>query len=114
MYGITLWGASSETNLNKVRVMQKKVVRSICNAEYDAHTPPYFARHSLLQLDKIHIYETVKLNELNENDSKFMFLRFLNCNSITSFCIIVNNLGLLPHTGSSVPTYHIYRQAANK
>ena len=38
LYGITLWGANYHTYLSKLVIMQKKIIRIISGAKYDAHT----------------------------------------------------------------------------
>ena len=39
-YGTFVWGNANETHLNKIRVLQKKVVRIIANVEYNNHSSP--------------------------------------------------------------------------
>jgi hypothetical protein len=53
-YGITLWGATHETYLNKLNIMQKKAIRVISNAKYNEHTLPLFKQLKLLKLQDIH------------------------------------------------------------
>ena len=53
-YGINLWGAACDTHLNKLIIMQKKLVRSIAFAKYDAHTEPLFKKLGLLKLHDIY------------------------------------------------------------
>ena len=42
MYGITLWGSTYKLHLDKIKIMQKRIVRSIYGAEYNAHTHTLF------------------------------------------------------------------------
>ena len=51
IYGISLWGATSKTHLKKLFRTQKKVVRAIVGATYNAHTNLYDLR--ILKLDEI-------------------------------------------------------------
>ena len=55
-YGITLWGSSHSSYVNKLFSMQKKVVRNIAGASYNAHSDPIFKKLKLLKLSDI--YET--------------------------------------------------------
>ena len=52
-YGACVWGKADNIYLNKIRVLQKKVVRIIANAEYNAHTTPIFKNLKILKLDDI-------------------------------------------------------------
>ena len=54
LYGITLWGATYHTYLSKLVIMQKKIIRIITGAKYDAHTKPLFKTAKLLKLDDIY------------------------------------------------------------
>ena len=59
-YGITLWGATFKTHLNCLQVLQKKAIRSIYNANYNAHTLPLFTESKVLRLDELYEYELGK------------------------------------------------------
>ena len=61
-YGITLWGNTCKQYTNKLKVMQKKVMRAISGDGYNAHTNHTFFKYKMLKLDDIY-----KLNV-----SKFM------------------------------------------
>ncbi len=41
-YGINIYECDTKTNLEKLRLAQKKAIRTICNANYGAHTAPLF------------------------------------------------------------------------
>ena len=62
-YGITLWGSTLSTYVNKIIIMQKKSVRIIAKAKYNEHTEPIFKELSIYKLEDIY-----KLNI-----SKYMF-----------------------------------------
>jgi len=62
-YGITLWGSSNKSHLNKIIIMQKKSVRIIDKAKYNEHTEPIFKEYNILKLQDLY-----KLNM-----SKYMF-----------------------------------------
>jgi hypothetical protein len=59
-YGINVYGCASATNLDKLKKMQKKAIRSICNANYRAHTAPLFKELKILPLDELIVYSNVK------------------------------------------------------
>ena len=53
-YGLLLWGSAAKTHLNKFVVLQKKAMRIIAHAPYNAHTNDLFLRFRLLKLDDIY------------------------------------------------------------
>ena len=53
-YGVTLWGSTYPTHLSKIIIRQKKVVRIIAGAHYNAHTGPIFRNMRLLKLEDIY------------------------------------------------------------
>ena len=54
MYGITLWGAAYDIYINKLCVAQKKIIRIIAGAQYNAHTDPLFKKFNILKLSDIY------------------------------------------------------------
>ena len=53
-YGNIIWGSTYKTNLNRLKILQKRIVRIITKSSYDAHTAPLFHNYHLLNLDNIH------------------------------------------------------------
>ena len=53
-YCTLLWENSYCTNLNKLRILQKKAIRIITNSHYIAHTDPLFSKLKLLKLDDLY------------------------------------------------------------
>ncbi len=43
-YGIILWGSASQKVLKPIEIHQKKAIRLISNASYNAHTQPLFKK----------------------------------------------------------------------
>ena len=61
-YGIALWGHSmATTNVNKITLSQKKIIRVVSKANYNAHTEPLFKSANILKLNDIITIETNKL-----------------------------------------------------
>ena len=52
-YGACVWGNADNIYLNKLRILQKKVIRTIANVEYNEHTGPLFAMLKIFKLDDI-------------------------------------------------------------
>ena len=52
-YGTCVWGNAAENYLNKIRILQKKVIRIISNAEFNDHSSPLFKALKVLKFDDI-------------------------------------------------------------
>ena len=57
-YCLIVWGCAAESVLHCLRVVQKRAIRLICNAEYNAHTQPLFARLNLLTINDVFLLQT--------------------------------------------------------
>ena len=49
-YGLCVWGQTKKSNFNKIEMMQKKVIRLITDANYDAETNSLFKNVKILKL----------------------------------------------------------------
>jgi Reverse transcriptase (RNA-dependent DNA polymerase) len=56
LYCLPLYSCTANKNLKKITIMQKKVVRAICNAKYNDHTEPLFQQLSILPFEKLIMY----------------------------------------------------------
>ena len=80
-YCILVWGSTYPSNLRRIVLLQKRVVRIINKAVYDAHTEPMFNDLGLLPFQKIYLFHL----------DKFMFLfhkRMLPANFDNFFCCV--------------------------
>lgn len=57
-FGISCWGRSSNNNINRISILQKRAVRYIENLKYNAHTGAAFIRSRILKFT-----ELVNLNQ---------------------------------------------------
>ena len=53
MYGICVWGTATNKYLEEIRLVQKKAIRIISNANYTQHTRPLFKELNLLNIDDL-------------------------------------------------------------
>ena len=53
-YGVLAWGNSLKTNLEKLYLIQKRVLRIICNVSFRTHTNPLFYTHRILKVQDIY------------------------------------------------------------
>ena len=65
IYGITLWGATYKSSVNKLIVMQKKVIRAMVSAKYNAHTDDLFNELGILKLDYVYKLNVGKYGTLS-------------------------------------------------
>jgi hypothetical protein len=56
LYCSNIYGSTSQSNLNKIFVLQKKAIRIITNSPYLAHTNPLFLANDILPFDKLLTY----------------------------------------------------------
>ena len=55
-YNIVHWGNTNSVHLNCLVTMQKRIIRTISNAEFLAHTSPIFYRLGILKLEDLYNY----------------------------------------------------------
>ena len=53
-YGVLLWGSTFQSYLNNIISMQKRAVRIVGHAPYNAHTSPIFTEFKILKLPDIY------------------------------------------------------------
>ncbi len=56
-YGTIVWGTANANILNKVIVLQKKIIRMICGLRRREHTSPLFKKHKILKLEDIYKFK---------------------------------------------------------
>jgi hypothetical protein len=53
LYCINITSITSQTNINKISLMQRKAIRTITNSPYNEHTRPLFVNLGILPIEKI-------------------------------------------------------------
>jgi hypothetical protein len=53
LYCLPLYACTSTKNLNRLKVLQKKVIRTICNVAYNEHTDPLFKMLNIKPIEKL-------------------------------------------------------------
>ena len=83
-YGIALWGATYATHMNKLVVLQKKILRALTHAGYNEHTHPLFVKTGILKLNDIYTLEVAKFMHKYINNSlpEALSDTFIHTNSI--------------------------------
>ena len=64
IYCISVWGSTYSSNLNRIFLLQKKVIRIMSRSSYLAHTDPLFKQLKILKLHNLYLFQV----------GKFMFL----------------------------------------
>ena len=52
--GGIVWYSTYQTNLYRLKILQKRIIRIITKSKYDAHTVPLFYEYKLLRVDDIY------------------------------------------------------------
>ena len=60
-YALTVWGDSNAKTINRLNILQKRVIRLITNSKYNAHTEPLFKKLNTLKLNDLFKYNCCKL-----------------------------------------------------
>ncbi len=55
-YCIIIWGNTYKTYINKLFILQKKVVRIITNSEFSAHSAPLFRKRNIMNVKELYQY----------------------------------------------------------
>jgi hypothetical protein len=72
VYGIELWGSSSQYNMTTLLKLQKKTVRLICNVPFRTHSQPLFEKLRILTVQKLYQYQiSLFMFRLNSNMCPF-------------------------------------------
>ena len=91
-YGNMVWANTYQSNLDPLKKLQKKIIRTISFAGFTDHTPPIFKKLSVLPFDQIN----------KEKTALFMF-RYFN-NMLPSRCKM-RELGHLPSRDTQHPNH---------
>ena len=59
-YCITVWGSTYLTNLNRIILLQKRIIRIIDKKAFDAHTNPIFKELKILKFESIYLFHLGK------------------------------------------------------
>jgi hypothetical protein len=60
-YCVIIWGGALPSHLKPLKILQKKAIRLICDANYNAHTDPLFYKLEQLKFEDMYSLNCVKL-----------------------------------------------------
>ena len=55
-YCLPIFGATFDTHIEPLRILQKRAIRIINNASYHAHTDPLFFKSNILKIDDLYLH----------------------------------------------------------
>ena len=102
-YGISLWGSTYTSYINKLNVLQKKAIRIITKVNYNEHTNPLFKSQKILKLNEIY---KLKI-------AKYMFSFTKNTLPVPLSIIIICNSTIHTYNTRNVNNPHMYRTRTN-
>lgn len=56
-YCFLVWGNTNFANIHRVHILQKKVVRILCNEAHDSHTAPFFKKLGIVPITNHYEYK---------------------------------------------------------
>ena len=60
VYCASVWASTYPTNLNRLVLLQKKIIRIISKKPFDAHTDPIFKSLQIMKLSEIYFFQVGK------------------------------------------------------
>ena len=110
-YCITVWGSTYPSNLYRIVLIQKRVIRVISKEAFDAHTDPIFQKLCILKFTDVYLLQLgtfmykynnnllpltfdnsfIKINQIhtyNTRRSKQYYIQslFVHCNQVYQSC----------------------------
>jgi hypothetical protein len=77
-FGSIIYGAADPKLLEPISILQRKAVRAVARATYNAHTDPLFREFNFLKfLDIVHLDQTLFVNNYSNNKLPASFTNFL-------------------------------------
>ncbi len=98
LYCNIIFSLISQTNTNRISILQKKAIRTITNSTYNAHTPPLFLALKILPFEKIILL----------NQSLFMHtIQYQYCHTSFKDVFVTNNQRNHDHMLRNLNNYYV-------
>ena len=97
IYGCNIWGLTSEENLSKIEILQRKCLRIITFSDFRSHTNDLFIKHKILKARDI-----IKLQQLQ------LLYNFLD-NSLPTDLLQLFKLNANTHSHQTRQVFHVPR-----
>ena len=94
-----MWGSTYQSNLNRILVLQKKIIRIISKVSFDAHTRVLFKEQEILKFSDIYLYQIGKFMSLFNRSLLPNYFRdmFTLASQIHSYNTRNSNLFYIPY-----------------
>jgi len=56
-YGLLAWGNTHQSFLDRLLLLQKRIIRIICDSTARSHTDPLFFNNKLLKINELYLYQ---------------------------------------------------------
>ena len=60
IYCISVWESTYQSNISRVIILQKRIIRIICKVSFDSHTDVLFKEQEILKFSDIYVYQIGK------------------------------------------------------
>ncbi len=111
-YCILVWGSTYQSYLERVVLLQKRVIRIINKKEYDAHTSPLFKESMILKLNDIYLFCLGKFMYLTSKNSLPPCFKnlFLIISQVHSYNTRSSNQITIPFCRTKLRQFSVYYQ----
>ena len=98
-YCVSVWGSTYQSNLNRIIILQKKIIRIISKVSFDAHIGVLFKEQEILKFSDIYLYQIGKFMYLFKRGLLPNYFRdmFTLASQIHSYNTRNSSLFYIPH-----------------
>ena len=108
-YCVSVWGSTYQSNLNRIIILQKKIIRIISKVSFDAHTGVLFKEQEILKFSDIYLYQIGKFMYLFKRGLLPNYFRdmFTLASQIHSYNTRNSSLFYIPHCRTNFRKFSI-------
>ena len=112
-YCLIVWGSTYATNLKRIVLLQKRIIRIINKETFNAHTDPLFAEVKILKFEKIYLYQLEKFMYLYQNNllPKSFENLFLRTSQVHNYNTRHSDLYHIPFCRTNIRKFSVSYQA---
>ena len=80
-----VWASTYKTNLRRLVILQKRIIRIINKSHFNAHTEPIFKDLGVLKFNDIHLLQLGQFMHSCKNSFNSLDNKVINSQSLSSF-----------------------------